>query len=129
MKMRRSTASFGTCMSSSLDLIEQSRCGLAEPDRKQAQHDGARDVAAGVDPFAVVHEIERLQAERGELRVPAADARHDELPRGAADEEAAVRAGKSAKEADDERTRHVHDQRAPWKRLSERVGDGSREEI
>ena len=77
------------------------------------------DIAAGLQPFAVTGEVQRLQAERGEGGVAAEDAGHDELARRRAGEDAAVRARQRGEEADDERAEHVHEQRAPGEGLAE----------
>ena len=42
---------------------------MPEPDREQAERDRADNVAARLQPFSVIGEIERLQAERRESGV------------------------------------------------------------
>ena len=63
-KMRSSTASRGICMGQihfMVLMLAASR--LAGPDRDQAQHHRTADIGAGAEPFAVIHQIERLHAE------------------------------------------------------------------
>src|SRR5580693_4849941 len=119
-KMRSSTASRGICISGPLYHIDGRGQHEADPHRDQTQRHRQTDIAAGTKPFAVVHKIKRLQAERGERREAAADADHHELPRGRANENAAVRTGEGGKEADDERATDIDDERAPRKRLANR---------
>ena len=59
-------------------------------------------VAAGLKPFTVVRQVQRLQAERRKGGVAAADAGHEKLPRIAAGEDAAIRTGQRGEKADDE---------------------------
>ena len=75
---------------------------MPEPDREQAEHDRADNVAARLQPFSVIGEIERLQAKRRESGVTAAQADHDELAHGGACEDAAVRPCQGGEKADDE---------------------------
>src|SRR6187200_625222 len=86
---------------------------MPEPDSKQAEHDRADNIAARLQPFTVLHEIERLQAERGKCGVTAAQADHDELACRRAYEDAAVRSGQSREKADDERPCDIHEQGTP----------------
>src|SRR5271155_1674659 len=109
----------GAVISSPLELIERGRRCVSGPDRKQAKHDRQDDVDAGEQRLAVAGEIERLQAERREGGVAAADARHDELARVRADEDASVRRGQGGEKADHKRAGDVDDQRADRKSLAD----------
>ena len=81
---------------------------ITEPDCEQAENDGAHDIAAGLKPFAVLSEVERLQAEGREGGEAAEKSQHDELPHGRAGEDASVGCGQGGEDTDDERTRDVH---------------------
>src|SRR5262249_25961606 len=93
---------------------------IARPDRYQAADHRQHDVAAGAEPLPVLHEAERLDAERGERRIAAADADGDELPRGRPRVDPAVRPGRGGEESDDERAEDVDDQGAPRKGLADK---------
>src|SRR4051794_39492955 len=122
MKMRSSMASRGMCMASSpLELVEGGRREVAEPHRKEAEHEGQADVAPGPPHLAVADQGEGLQAERGEGGVAAAQADHHELPRFRPDQQATVWAGERSEEADDERADDVDDQRPPREQIAEVV--------
>src|SRR5215472_264411 len=89
--------------------IEAEGGDMAEPNREQAQYHRAANIEGGLQPFAIAHEIERLQTERGKRRVPAAEADHHELPPGSADENTSVGTGQRGEESDDEGTDDVDD--------------------
>src|SRR6516165_1217024 len=99
--------------------IEAEGGDMAEPNGQQAHYHRTDNIEGGLHPFAVAHEIKRLQTERGKRRVPAAEADHHELPRRSADKDAPVGTGQRGEESDDEGTDDVDDQRAPRKRLAD----------
>src|SRR5262249_59722834 len=86
----------------------------------------ATAIGAGWSPPPVVDELQRLNAERRERGVAAAQPDHDELARRGADEQPPVRPGQGGEEADDERAEDVHDQRAPRKGLADEAGRNAR---
>src|SRR5581483_2611479 len=99
----------------STELVEGGGKEMAEPDREQTENDRAGDVAAGSHPFAIARQVEGLQAEGGEGRIPTADADHEKRPSAAADEPAPVRPGEGAKETDEEGAGEIDQERAPGK--------------
>jgi hypothetical protein len=72
-----------------LDLLGTGRCCVL-PYRNKTQDNREPDIGAGVEPFAIVHQVQRLQAERRESGVPAANSDHHKLARRRADEHAPV---------------------------------------
>src|SRR5690349_14853810 len=113
--MRSKTASRGTCIVrlpswASSQRREADRDGRPRPYGDQAESDRGSDVEANVKPLAILHQIECLQAERGERRIPAEHADHDELPGRGADQQAAVRTGQCSEKADDERPYDIDDE-------------------
>src|ERR1700677_25467 len=90
---------------------------MARPDRDKTERERPSDVAPGAEPFAVIDEIQCLQAEGRECRKATADSNHDELPGRGPNEDAAIRAGQGAEESDDKRTDYVDRQGSPRKRF------------
>src|SRR5579862_6997866 len=129
MKIRSSMASRGRFISDAFHLIDRGRANGAEPHEQKTQGDGGQHVAASVKPFAIVHQIERLEAEGRKGRIPAAEAGHDVLARAAANEEPAIGCSQRRKKADHERSRNVYDDRAPRKGLPDGVGDDPRQPV
>src|SRR5947209_5681 len=79
MKMRSRSASWGICISISFHRIEGAAQQVTEPHGDHAENDRQQDVAAGVQPLTLANQRQRLQAERGESCVTAANARDEEL--------------------------------------------------
>src|SRR5262249_375857 len=99
---------------------------MTGPYGEDAGYDRDRDIATGIKPFTVVHQIEGLQAERRKGRIPAANPDHAELTRGCAHEIGSIGSCQSGKKTDDKRARDVHDDRAPRKGFADRPCDYAR---
>src|SRR5512145_1534990 len=98
MKMRRSRASRASGMSDSLQGVERVGEQMARPNREQAEHDGSDDIAARLEPLVVLSEGQSLQAEGGERGEATQQAKHHELTRCGAGEDASVRPGQGGEE-------------------------------
>ena len=97
---------------------------MSQPDREQAQHHRQGDVAEGLGPLAGPQEVERLQAEGGEGRIAAAHAHDEERARFQFRKPGSTRKGiDRGQETDEERSCHVHGNRAPGERIPERAGN------
>jgi hypothetical protein len=64
-----------------LHPIERNGKGMAGPHRDEAQHNRPANVRARLQPFAILHQVKRLQAEGRERCISSTDSDHDELPR------------------------------------------------
>src|SRR5262249_2371609 len=95
--------------------VQAERERVTRPDGQEAGYDRYDDVASRIQPLTIIHQVERLQAERREGRVTTAQSDHDELPHSRSGKDASIRAGQGGKEADDERARDVDEDRAPRK--------------
>src|SRR5262245_54447917 len=118
MKIRRSSACFGTCMSGSLQAVEASREAVAEPDGGKPCSDGDCDVEPCGGGMVCLPQAQSFQAEHGEGSIAAAEPGHDELPMPRPGEDAAVRSRQGRVEANDERPRDIDEQRGPGKFVS-----------
>src|SRR4051812_30423919 len=101
--MRSKAASDGICISISFHRIEPRAKNITQPDSDETQDDGQNDVPSSIEPFAVAHQIEGLEAEGGECGVSAANTVHKKLAAGRADESAAARFSQCQKKPDGER--------------------------
>ena len=83
MKMRSSTASRESGMAQiHFNALIETAKQVPQPHGEEAKHDGTDDIATGLKPFAVIGEIEGLQAERGKGGEAAEQPNHDELAHG-----------------------------------------------
>src|SRR5215472_2975918 len=100
MKILRRTASSGSCISRSLELVQRGGCDRADPNKQQAQRNRGEHICSDINPLTVAHEVERLNAERRESRIAAANPDHHELAHCAAYQKSPVRTCKRRKESD-----------------------------
>ena len=97
---------------------------MSQPDREEAQRDRQGDVAKGLGPLAGPQKVERLQAEGGEGRIAPAHAHDEKRARFQSRQPGSAPKGIARRQkTDEERSRHVHGNRAPGERIPERAGN------
>ena len=103
----------------------------SQPHADQAQGYREQNVAGGIKPFAIVDEVQGLQAERGKRGVTAADAEHEKL-RGEGARlriHATFRTCHRPNDTDSKRAGDIDEEGAPRKGLAETAGDDARKPV
>src|SRR6266496_6432854 len=118
MKIRNNIASCGRCISISFCFVDGRGQSLPKPDCDEAQDKRENGICASPEPFAVLSQVQRLQAQRRECRISATNAEHEELAERRWSKEAPFSAGQCGKQADNERTADIDRQRAPGESLT-----------
>src|SRR5437870_4570560 len=127
MKIRNNIASCGRCISVSFRCVDGQGQNVPKPNCDEAQDKRENGIRACSEPFTILCQVQRLQAERRECRVAATNAKHEELEETVRlCQEAPFCPGQRSKEADDERAGDVDRQRAPRESLTKAVGDKAR---
>lgn len=107
--------------------IETQGQDVAQPDTNEAKYNGEHDVRGRTEPLAVLRQAKSLKAERGESRVAAADAQHEELAERRGGQPAALGSRSGSEYADDEATGNVDYDGAPRKLLTNGMGQAAGE--
>src|SRR6266496_3269913 len=126
MKIRNNIASCGRCISISSCCVDGQSQNVPKADCDEAQDKRENGICASPEPFAVLSQVQRLQAERRECRISATNAEHEELAERRWSKKAPFSSGQCGKEANDERAADIDRQRAPRESLTKAVGDQAR---
>src|SRR6266496_2579936 len=126
MKIRNNTASCGRCISIPFCCVDGQGQNVPKPDCDEAQDKRENGICSSPEPFAVLSQVQRLQAERRECRISATNAEHEDLAERRWSKEASFSSGQCGKETNDERAADVDRQRAPGESLTNAVGDKPR---